>query len=53
MNEAKATRYEPIAVSSESTVVSVFVPDPSSEVAYQSEAALENEFIRLLQSQAY
>ncbi len=53
MNEAKASRYEPIAVSSESTVVAEFIPDASTDAAYQSEADLEREFIKLLESQAY
>ena len=46
-------QYEPIAISPESTVVAEFVSDPSAAAAYQSEAALEAEFIRLLQEQAY
>lgn len=45
--------FEPIVVSPESTVVAEFTPDPSASAAYQSEAALEAEFIRLLQGQAY
>lgn len=45
--------FEPIVVSPESTVVAEFTPDPSASAAYQSEAALEEEFIRLLQGQAY
>lgn len=49
----KARRYDPIAVSAESTVVAEYVPDASSESSYQSEAELERELIRLLQSQAY
>uniref|UniRef100_UPI00261A3C20 type I restriction endonuclease subunit R n=1 Tax=Ferrimicrobium sp. TaxID=2926050 RepID=UPI00261A3C20 len=53
MNEAKASRYEPIAVSSESTVVAEFIPDATTDVSYQSEANLEREFIKLLESQAY
>lgn len=53
MSEAPATRFEPIAISGESTVVAEFTPDPSTADAYQSEAALEREFIRLLQGQAY
>ncbi len=53
MNEAKTSRYEPIAVSSESTVVAEFIPDAATDVSYQSEADLEREFIKLLQSQAY
>ena len=48
-----ATRYEPIALSPESTVVAEFVPEPSAAAAYQSEAALEAELIRLLREQAY
>jgi type I restriction enzyme R subunit len=47
------TRYDPIAVSAESTVVAEYFPDAAEETAYQSEAALEREFIRLLHSQAY
>ncbi|MRS12984.1 MAG: type I restriction endonuclease subunit R [Actinobacteria bacterium] len=46
-------RYDPIAVSAESTVVAEYLPEIAEESAYQSEAALEREFIRLLQSQAY
>lgn len=53
MTEAQAHRYDPIVVSSESTVVAEYVPDTASEAAYQSEAELERELIRLLQSQAY
>jgi type I restriction enzyme R subunit len=53
MSNASAPRYEPIAVSSESTVVAEFISDVATETAYQSEAALEREFIKLLQSQAY
>jgi type I restriction enzyme R subunit len=48
-----APRYEPIAISSESTVVAEFVPDPATATAYQSESELESEFIALLESQAY
>ena len=53
MSDAAATRFEPIAISGESTVVAEFVPDSSTSVAYQSEAELEREFIRLLQGQAF
>jgi type I restriction enzyme R subunit len=48
-----ATIIEPLAVSDESTVVSEFVPDPSAETGYQSEAQLEQRFVELLQEQAY
>ncbi len=47
-------RYEPIAVSNESTVVAEFVrPNEVREERYQSEAALERDFIECLQAQAY
>lgn len=46
-------RYEPIAVSAESTVVAEFIAETKSASAYQSEADLEREFIKLLESQAY
>ncbi|MDO5067589.1 MAG: type I restriction endonuclease subunit R [Propionibacteriaceae bacterium] len=45
--------YDPIAVSAESTVVAEYTPEPCDETTYQSEAELERELIRLLQSQAY
>lgn len=53
MSEALARQYDPIAVSSESTVVAEFIPEAATATAYQSEADLEKEFIRLLQGQAY
>lgn len=53
MSEASALRYEPIAVSAESTVAAEFVPDGVGATAYQSEADLEREFIKILESQAY
>ena len=53
MSEGQARRIEPIAVSAESTVVAEFIPEPTSASAYQSEAELEAEFIKILQSQAY
>ena len=53
MIEAQARKYDTIAVSNESTVVAEFVPDSAKESSYQSEAHLEREFIRLLESQAY
>lgn len=53
--ELKPYRYEPIALSSESTVVAEFLPDAPGvrEAAYQSEAALEKAFIDQLLLQAY
>lgn len=55
MSEApQSYRYEPIALSNESTVVAEFLPDGRvREESYQSEAALESAFIRQLQAQAY
>lgn len=53
MSDALGRKYDPIAVSTESTVVAEYVAVEKSETAYQSEAALERELIRLLESQAY
>ena len=53
MSEASALRFDPIAVSDESTVVSEYVWDAAGESSYQSEAELERAFIKLLESQAY
>ncbi len=53
MTDATPRRFDPIAVSAESTVVAEYVPDAAGSASYQSESALEQEFIRLLQSQAY
>lgn len=53
MSDALARKYDPIAVSAESTVVSEYIADPSSAAAYQLEADLEREMIRVLQGQAY
>lgn len=56
MKEAPpAPRYEPVALSSESTVVAEYQPDASgaADAGYQSEAELEKAFIRQLQAQAY
>ena len=53
MSEASAVHYDPIVVSSENTVVSEYVTDKKVATGYQSEAQLEKEFIRLLESQAY
>ncbi|SIS77083.1 type I restriction endonuclease subunit R [Phaeovulum vinaykumarii] len=56
MSETPASpRYEPIALSGESTVVAEFLPDPQDAAAtgYQSEAELERALIRQLQAQAY
>ena len=53
MSDLTPRKYNPIAVSSESTVVAEYEADTSGEAAYQSEDQLEKELIRLLQSQAY
>jgi len=53
LSSLPAVKYDPIAVSSESTVVAEYVPDLTASTSYQSEAELEREFIGLLQSQAY
>ena len=42
-----------VAASNENTVVSEYIPKGSRSDAYQSEAALESEFIRLLTAQGY
>ena len=46
-------RYEPIALSDESTVVAEFVAEGIRDIRYQSEAELERDFIARLQTQAY
>ncbi|SFU61902.1 type I restriction enzyme, R subunit [Nitrosomonas eutropha] len=53
--DLKSFRYEPIALSNESTVVAEFLPDALGvhDGAYQSEAELEKAFIQQLQMQAY
>ena len=52
--DLKPSRYEPIALSSESTVVAEFVREKRvREETYQSEAELETNFIKQLQVQAY
>jgi type I restriction enzyme, R subunit len=53
VTESVTHRYEPIALSSESTVVAEFVADPATSAAYQSEAELERSLVELLRSQAY
>ena len=45
--------YNMVAQTTESTVVAEYIPESSRSDAYQSEAALEKEFIRLLMSQGY
>lgn len=45
--------YNIIAASNESTVVAEYTPESSRSESFQSEAALEKEFIRLLTEQGY
>ncbi len=49
----KSIVYEPIALSSESTVVAEFIPEPAKQNGYENEAALEQRLLELLQEQAY
>ena len=53
--DLRSCRYEPVALSNESTVVAEFLPEflGVREAAYQSEAELEQAFIKQLQVQAY
>src|SRR5690625_258157 len=53
MSKRPLRAFNPIAASSESTVVAEYVAPVNGATAYQSEAQLEQEFIRLLESQAY
>lgn len=46
-------KYNIVASDNESTVVSEYKPTPQKEDFYQSEAALEQDFIKRLQSQGY
>lgn len=46
-------KFDPVALSSQSTVVAEYVPDDNDSSGYQSEAQLEAEFIRQLQAQGY
>jgi type I restriction enzyme R subunit len=53
MSDLSPRKYDPIALSSESTVVAEYIPNIAGASSYQSEADLERELIRLLESQAY
>ncbi|PZF66711.1 type I restriction endonuclease subunit R [Curtobacterium sp. MCPF17_047] len=53
MIDALPRKYDPIAVSAESTVVSEYISDAHDATAYQSEADLERDMIGLLEGQAY
>lgn len=45
--------YNIVASTNQSTVVAEYIPEEKKETAYQSEAELENEFIKLLTSLGY
>ena len=47
------SNYNIVAADNQSTVVAEYTPTPRREDFYQSEAALEREFITLLQGQGY
>ncbi|MBC8571458.1 type I restriction endonuclease subunit R [Zongyangia hominis] len=47
------SQHNIVASANESTVVAEYTPESSRSDAYQSEAALEREFIRLLTTQGY
>lgn len=47
------SHYEPIALRAESTIVAEFIPDAHTAATYQSKAALEHEFVCLLEALAY
>lgn len=51
--EGAGTRFDIVAVSSESTVVTEYAPEANQRAEYQSEAELEAEFIKILRGQAY
>ena len=53
MSEAATRTFNPIALSSESTVVAEYKAPESEQTEYQSEADLEKSLITLLESQAY
>ncbi|MGO5061559.1 type I restriction endonuclease subunit R [Lawsonibacter sp. LCP25S3_F5] len=46
-------QYNLIASTTESTVVAEYTPEAQRSESYQSEAALEREFIRMLEAQGY
>jgi len=48
-----SSQYNIVVSTTEMTVVAEYTPEPNRAVEYQSEAALEKEFIRLLHSQGY
>lgn len=53
MSEQTLRKYDPIAVGGESTVVAEYEAEVGADATYQSESQLEQELIRLLETQAY
>ncbi|MCM0639528.1 type I restriction endonuclease subunit R [Cellulomonas wangsupingiae] len=53
MSKGSTSRFEPIALSADATVVAEFEETSAGATRYQSEAELEAELIQLLQEQAY
>lgn len=47
------TKYNIVAATTESTVVSEYIPEPYRATSYQSEADLERQFIKQLSQQGY
>ena len=47
------SQYNLIAATGESTVVAEYTPETRRSESYQSEAALEQEFIHMLTAQGY
>lgn len=53
VEKRRVTKYDPIAVGDQGTVVAEYVAEGPTSEEYQSEAQLEKELIRILQTQAY
>ena len=53
IREASAVDVEPVVLTSESTVVSLYEPEETDRAGYQSEAELEAAFLHQLEAQAY
>lgn len=53
MNMPTNNKYNLVAESTQSTVVAEYIPDGKRVANYQSEAELENAFIKQLETQAY
>ncbi|AMD87724.1 DEAD/DEAH box helicase [Actinomyces radicidentis] len=53
VREAPAVGIEPVILTDEATVVGEYEPAKHEDIGYQSEAQLEDSFIKQLQAQAY